>query len=71
MRDEGTWRHGEKETMGRSDREKGIVISKFPDKVMITFHPQRWHSNYYLWLKELIPQNAKNQVKRVLIAVGK
>ena len=40
---------------------------KLPDKIMMTFHPQRWHDGGWPWLKELIVQNAKNQVKRVLV----
>lgn len=38
-----------------------------PDKIMFTFHPQRWNDNPFLWLKEFIMQNLKNQVKRVLV----
>jgi hypothetical protein len=60
-------RHGDEETGGHGDKGKDTVTVKFPDKVMFTFHPQRWHSNYYLWLKEFIFQNAKNQVKRFLV----
>ncbi|HCT86484.1 MAG: hypothetical protein A2X11_09210 [Bacteroidetes bacterium GWE2_42_24] len=40
---------------------------RLPDKIMMTFHPQRWTDNRLLWLKELLMQNVKNQVKRVLI----
>ena len=48
------------------------VISKinsgdFPKKVMFTFHPQRWHNNKYLWLKEFVLQNTKNQVKKIIL----
>lgn len=38
-----------------------------PDKVMITFHPQRWNDHFFPWAKELIFQNIKNQVKRYYI----
>ncbi|MDF1576654.1 MAG: hypothetical protein P1P86_15820 [Bacteroidales bacterium] len=37
-----------------------------PDTLMLTIHPQRWHNNKVLWLSELISQNLKNEVKRVL-----
>ncbi len=40
---------------------------KLPNKIMFTFHPQRWSSNPYQWTKELVLQNAKNQVKRFLV----
>lgn len=37
---------------------------ELPQKIMFTFHPQRWTNNAILWLKELALQNAKNVVKR-------
>ena len=49
------------------DLIKAIEQGKFPTKAMLNFHPQRWNSNPYLWTKELILQNAKNQVKRFLV----
>lgn len=39
----------------------------FPDRVMMTFHPQRWHSKPLPWLKELVMQSLKNVVKRYLV----
>ncbi|MFZ4522763.1 MAG: hypothetical protein ACOYNC_13720 [Bacteroidales bacterium] len=39
----------------------------FPNQVMITIHPQRWTSNIFLWSKELITQNLKNQIKRFMV----
>lgn len=44
-----------------------IITGSFPRNTMITTHPQRWHDNQLLWLKELIFQNAKNVIKRILI----
>lgn len=38
-----------------------------PDKIMMTFHPQRWHDSSLPWIKELILQNAKNVVKRLIV----
>jgi hypothetical protein len=40
---------------------------EMPHKIMFTFHPQRWNSSPYLWTKELVLQNVKNQVKRFLV----
>ena len=40
---------------------------KLPPKIMFTFHPQRWTDNPFLWTKELVLQNVKNQVKRFLV----
>ncbi len=52
-----------------SYRTTGSMISairseEFPRQLMMTFHPQRWTDNSILWIKELISQNIKNQVKR-------
>lgn len=37
-----------------------------PRRMMITTHPQRWTDNTVAWTKELLLQNVKNVVKRVL-----
>ena len=39
----------------------------FPRTVMFTIHPQRWTSFGYGWAKELLMQNAKNIIKRVIV----
>lgn len=39
----------------------------FPDRLMITTHPQRWTDNIADNIKEFILQNTKNLIKRVLI----
>lgn len=38
-----------------------------PDKIMMTFHPQRWTNKPLPWMKELIWQNTKNLAKYFLI----
>jgi hypothetical protein len=40
---------------------------RLPDKIMMTFHPQRWTDNHVFWLKELVLQRLKNVVKRGLV----
>ena len=35
-----------------------------PNKIMFTFHPQRWNDNILMWSKELILQNIKNVIKK-------
>lgn len=40
--------------------------NKLPDQIMFTFHPQRWTDNKMQWTKELLLQNAKNIVKRII-----
>lgn len=43
-----------------------INKKQLPDKIMINTHPQRWTDNKYFWLKELINQNLKNVLKRLM-----
>jgi len=40
-----------------------------PDQVMFTFHPQRWNDKPLPWLQELVMQNVKNTVKRLVLRV--
>ncbi len=42
-------------------------IEKLPHNLMITIHPERWTNNLYLWTKQLVLQNLKNSVKRVIV----
>ena len=50
-----------------NDIIQAIKNNTFPDKVLMTFHPQRWHERNFLWLKELVFQNVKNIAKWVLV----
>ena len=43
-----------------------INKNKLPNCVMFTMHPQRWHPINLRWLKEVILQNLKNQIKRIM-----
>lgn len=43
--------------------EEGLL----PDKIMMTFHPQRWTDKPIPWVKELIWQNVKNVGKYFLV----
>jgi hypothetical protein len=45
---------------------QAVTEDRFPRKVMFTFHPQRWHNNAVPWIKELLTQSLKNQVKKYL-----
>ena len=36
------------------------------NKIMFTMHPQRWHDNTLPWVKELVMQNTKNKIKKVI-----
>lgn len=44
---------------------------RLPHHILFTFHPQRWNAKPLPWLKELIWQNVKNKVKRLLLTLRK
>ena len=50
-----------------SDIIKAANQGLLPDKIMITFHPQRWTDKPVLWVKELVWQNVKNVGKYLII----
>ena len=50
---------------------QGLHKGLIPQKLMITFHPQRWNPFGLNWCKELFLQNVKNSIKRILIATNK
>jgi len=43
----------------------------FPEKAMITFHPQRWTDNILNWSGELVKQKAKNVIKKAIVKKSK
>lgn len=46
---------------------KAAEEGKLPDKIMMTFHPQRWTDKPGPWVRELVWQNAKNVVKYFVV----
>jgi len=46
---------------------EGLREGKIPKDLMVTVHPQRWNPFGVRWLKELLLQNAKNIVKRIIV----
>ena len=36
------------------------VKAELPDRIMMTFHPQRWTNEQFPWVRELVWQNVKN-----------
>jgi hypothetical protein len=50
---------------------KAAEEGKLPDKIMITFHPQRWTDRPVPWVKELVFQNVKNVGKYFLMKMRK
>ena len=45
----------------------GLQKRRIPKNLMITVHPQRWNPFGLAWCKELMLQNAKNIIKRLII----
>ena len=45
----------------------GLRTGRIPKNLMITVHPQRWNPFGFAWCKEMLLQNAKNIVKRVIV----
>jgi len=41
--------------------------NKLPDQIMLNIHPQRWTDNHVQWLKELVIQNLKNVIKKLMV----
>jgi hypothetical protein len=50
---------------------EGAKKGELPDKIMMTFHPQRWTEKPLPWIKELVWQNVKNTGKYFLIKIRK
>jgi hypothetical protein len=51
-----------------SDIINAVNSGLLPDQIMITFHPQRWTDKPLPWLQELVLQNVKNVVKRLVVS---
>ena len=49
------------------DLIKKIQNNELPDKIMINVHPQRWNDEFVPWARELVWQNVKNVVKKMLV----
>lgn len=39
---------------------------KLPTIIMLNIHPQRWTNNRLMWIKELVMQNLKNTIKKIV-----
>jgi hypothetical protein len=50
---------------------QAIKNNKFPPKVVINFHPQRWTDQTLPWFRELLIQNTKNIVKQAIVMARK
>ena len=54
-----------------NDIIRAATNGNLPNQIMINFHPQRWTNNPILWLQELIFQNLKNMIKKIIIYKSK
>ena len=52
-----------------NDIISALQENRLPDQLMITTNPQRWCDSGLEWFKELILQNSKNMVKRVIVSL--
>ncbi|MDB9993757.1 hypothetical protein OAE13_03635 [Flavobacteriaceae bacterium] len=59
--------HSTQDIIDAVNSGRALSGAKVPSKIMFTMHPQRWTEGGLPWLKELVLQNVKNQVKKVLI----
>jgi len=44
-----------------------IQNNELPNKIMLNVHPQRWNDKFVPWVSELVGQNVKNVVKRMIV----
>ena len=49
-----------------NDIIKAAQGERLPNRIMMTFHPQRWHRHFFPWIKEFVLQNMKNIVKSMI-----
>jgi hypothetical protein len=61
---EGLVFHGTQQIMDAA------CIGILPEKIMITFHPQRWNDKSLPWFKELVMQRIKNAAKGFLLRIN-
>jgi hypothetical protein len=46
---------------------QAIRSGNLPERLMVTFHPQRWNDSTFPWLREYLWQNSKNAIKYFLV----
>jgi hypothetical protein len=46
---------------------QAISSGNLPERLMITFHPQRWNDSTLPWLREYLWQNSKNAIKFLMV----
>ena len=51
-----------------ADILRALQQGTFPNRLMMTTHPQRWTNSKTAWAREWLLQNIKNQIKQILIS---
>jgi len=46
---------------------KALEGGLLPSVIMLNIHPQRWTNNKVMWAKELLMQNLKNMIKKIVV----
>lgn len=67
MNEEGDILQGKYKFKHSDDILSALDTQEIPDRIMITFHPQRWNDSTLPWLREYLWQNSKNAVKYLLV----
>lgn len=49
------------------DLIESLENNQLPGKIMINIHPQRWNNAYFPWGKQLLLQNIKNILKKMIV----
>jgi hypothetical protein len=49
------------------DLINALKNNRLPGQIMINIHPQRWHNAYLPWGRELVFQNTKNILKKIIV----
>jgi len=48
---------------------ESIERNELPDQIMFNFHPQRWNEKLVPWVRELISQQVKNPIKKIINSI--
>ncbi len=67
--DSGDSAHAGKHYKSTREIVSAVERGDFPHRVMINTHPERWTDSPVPWLKQLLWQNFKNTVKRVIVKI--
>jgi hypothetical protein len=51
---------------GTDEIINAVNLNRIAEKVMFTFHPQRWNDDFFNWSTEFISQSIKNQIKKII-----